>query len=293
MALSLGNKVGGEIADIWGLKHVKQIDIHLITNSIPTITFTVFPEEHQLKGIVDIIKRYALTELDDDGEVREIRPRFKCGKCGSHALNSERTDLTQDDYSQSLYIVCQMCGNRYPGGLMPVEDKGAEVEEEVPPHKNRKEKEGIAREAFKTIYADKLGVNTDFLCKEESLESFLEERMKDDGEEDDPTPLVETSDKLDRQRAKGGGRKKGNYYKPEVRVKVAELLREGKDGVNIIASAGVSYTMIRSVYNELAAKGEKLFCKCGKEILHRGLCNHWLAQRVKKFEEPVVQDGNY
>ena len=43
-----------------------------------------------------------------------MKPKYKCGKCGSTSLYRE------DDYMNSQpYICCQICGNRWPGGFEP------------------------------------------------------------------------------------------------------------------------------------------------------------------------------
>jgi DNA-directed RNA polymerase subunit RPC12/RpoP len=48
-------------------------------------------------------------------EIAAKSPPYKCGKCGSRGLWRD-----DDRLNNSSYIVCRICGNRYPGGNKPV-----------------------------------------------------------------------------------------------------------------------------------------------------------------------------
>lgn len=56
------DKIGGEIADIFGLKHVRQIDIHIARHDVVTVTAEFYPEIDGVKQLLPILKKYELRE---------------------------------------------------------------------------------------------------------------------------------------------------------------------------------------------------------------------------------------
>lgn len=59
---AIADKIGKEIADIFGLKHVRRIDIHIAHHAIVTVTAEFYPEIDGVKQLVPILKRYELVE---------------------------------------------------------------------------------------------------------------------------------------------------------------------------------------------------------------------------------------
>ncbi len=75
------NKLGKEIADALGLKHVRSLDFHIQADGLATVTAEMFPEVDGVKKFPAILKKFKLevTELesevlsgDTSGEITEL-----------------------------------------------------------------------------------------------------------------------------------------------------------------------------------------------------------------------------
>jgi hypothetical protein len=56
------NKLCKEICDALGLRHVKQLDLHMSTNEIMTITVEMYPEVNGVMQLPSIFKKFNLVE---------------------------------------------------------------------------------------------------------------------------------------------------------------------------------------------------------------------------------------
>ena len=64
MATIKKKDIGGEIANIFGIKHCREIDISLKYGSSPTVTVVFYPEIEELTQILPILKKYTLLEIE-------------------------------------------------------------------------------------------------------------------------------------------------------------------------------------------------------------------------------------
>ena len=65
MALSVANKIGGEICDALGLKHCTLLDIHIAKDEIVTVTAKFCPEVDGAMQFPAILKKYELVEIKE------------------------------------------------------------------------------------------------------------------------------------------------------------------------------------------------------------------------------------
>lgn len=59
-----GNMIGKEIADMFGIKHCKHLQIDLAKNQAVTIIAEFYPEIDGVKQCLAILKRYELVEKE-------------------------------------------------------------------------------------------------------------------------------------------------------------------------------------------------------------------------------------
>lgn len=64
----VGDKIGKEIADGLGLKHVRRLDIHIACHEVVTVTAEFYLEIDGVKQLVPILKRYELVEKKETKE---------------------------------------------------------------------------------------------------------------------------------------------------------------------------------------------------------------------------------
>lgn len=72
------NKIGGEIVDALGLKHVRCLDIHLPAGGMITVTAEIYPEMGGVKRFPAILKKYKLTETDSQELPGETSGETSC-----------------------------------------------------------------------------------------------------------------------------------------------------------------------------------------------------------------------
>jgi len=64
MAILRGRQLGDEIAKALGLKHCKDLKIHIPINGIVTITADFNAEDGDVEHMMPIIKKYRLEEIE-------------------------------------------------------------------------------------------------------------------------------------------------------------------------------------------------------------------------------------
>jgi len=59
---AIADKIGGEIANALGLKHVRRLDLHVTMGEIVTVTVVFYPEIDGVKQLMPILQKYELVE---------------------------------------------------------------------------------------------------------------------------------------------------------------------------------------------------------------------------------------
>jgi len=66
------NKLGKEICDALGLKHVKELSIHIPSDGLFTVEAKIYPTVDGVKQFPAILKKFKLVPVEEEKETTEI-----------------------------------------------------------------------------------------------------------------------------------------------------------------------------------------------------------------------------
>jgi len=71
------DKLGSDLCNALGLKHVRSLDIHIGVNSLVTVTTEFYPEIDDLKQFPAILNKYKLEPLTASDEMSMLENHIK------------------------------------------------------------------------------------------------------------------------------------------------------------------------------------------------------------------------